>query len=272
MLKKCQLLFRSFFLAVPLNFSFVSIYIFKEFNRQGLWGVTGVFDLGLTQESNTMIFYVTPSNKDFFKDTLDRYFQKRYDVFVVKRKWDIPHNDGREMDQFDTDAATHIIWEENGKILGGARLLPTHKPYLLGDLFPELLNYQPPRDPNIWEISRFFIDLPQEFDRTTHPAVRRLFFSIFEFGCLVNAKEFIALTEPHIETMMRYINIPWERTSDIFPIPEGGHMVSGKTLVSMDICNLIRKTLPEQYITTWIPLTPTLLKIATKGSNLLPLF
>lgn len=218
-----------------------------------------------------MIFYITPENKDFFKDTLDRYFQKRYDVFVVKRKWNIPHKEGREMDQFDTEFATHIIWEENGRILGGARLLPTHQPYLLGDIFPELLNFNVPRDPQTWEISRFFIDLPPEFDRTSNPAVRRLFYSIFEFGCLVNAKEFIALTEPHIETMMRFINIPWERSSDIFTLPEGGHMVSGKTQVSLEICNRIRTMLPEQMITTWIPLTPTLLKIATQGSNLLPL-
>lgn len=218
-----------------------------------------------------MIFYITPANRAFFNDTLDRYFQKRYDVFVVKRKWNIPHKDGREIDQFDSEFATHIIWEENGRILGGARLLPTHQPYLLGDMFPELLDHSIPRNPRIWEISRFFIDLPPEFDRTSNPAVRRLFHSIFEFGCLVNAKQFIALTEPHIETMMRFINIPWERTSKLFTIPEGGHMVSGKTQVSLDICNQIRETLPEHMISTWIPLTPSLLKSVTKKSNLLPL-
>ena len=218
-----------------------------------------------------MIFYITPPNKDFFIDTLDRYFQKRYDIFVVKRQWEIPHKNGREMDQFDTDDATHIVWEENGVILGGARLLPTHKPYLLGDLFPQMLNHSAPRDPQIWEISRFFIDLPDNFDRAAHPAVRRLFASIFEFGCLVNAKEFIALTEPHIETMMRRINIPWERTSETFPIPEGGLMVSGKSDVSLEICNLIRDTLPTNFITTWIPLTPNLLTRATQSLNMLPL-
>ncbi|HJW10614.1 MAG TPA: acyl-homoserine-lactone synthase, partial [Albitalea sp.] len=45
---------------------------------------------------------------------------------------------------------------ESGDVAGSARLLPTTRPYLLGDVFPQLLHGQPvPATSAIWELSRF---------------------------------------------------------------------------------------------------------------------
>lgn len=190
-----------------------------------------------------MIIFITPYNRHFFPKTLDRYFQKRYEVFIQRRQWNLPHKNGREIDQFDNEDTCYIIWEEKGKILGGARMLPTNKPYLLGALFSYMLDDKVPKSSDIWEISRFFLDLPKKYPRKTQPAVRRLFSAVIEFGCLVNAKKFLALTEPHIEETMRNIGIPWKRTSTIYPIPEGGYMVSGETIVSLDVYSSVRQSL-----------------------------
>lgn len=218
-----------------------------------------------------MIMFITPHNRYFFQETLDRYFQKRYEIFIQRRQWNIPHTNGREIDQFDNEHTCYIIWEEKGRILGGARMLPTNRPYLLGDLFSYMLDGNIPKNPYTWEISRFFLDLPKDYPRKTQPAVRRLFSSVIEFGCLVKAKKFVALTEPHIEETMRYIGIPWKRTSQAYPIPEGGSMVSGETIVSLEVYNAVRKLLPDKFIASWIPITPDLLNYHKNHTKMLPI-
>lgn len=215
--------------------------------------------------------FITPNNRHFFQETLDLYFKKRYEVFIKRRKWNISHTNEREIDQFDNEHTCYIIWEEQGQVLGGVRMLPTNKPYLLGDLFSYMLEGKAPKNSYTWEISRFFLDLPEHYPRKTQPAVRRLFSSVIEFGCLVKAKKFVALTEPHIEEIMRNIGIPWERTSQIFPIPEGGSMVSGETVVSLDVYHSVRQSLPEKHIASWIPVTPDLLNYHKNNTKMLPI-
>lgn len=65
--------------------------------------------------------------------------------------------DGMELDQFDRpDTAYVIARDESGEVIGSARLLPTTGPYLLGEVFPQLLHGLPvPSSPAVWELSRF---------------------------------------------------------------------------------------------------------------------
>ena len=50
----------------------------------------------------------------------------------------------------------YVVGEEAGRVVGCARLLPTTRPYLLGEVCPQLLNgMPPPSSPEIWELSRF---------------------------------------------------------------------------------------------------------------------
>lgn len=81
----------------------------------------------------------------------------RHKVFVDMLKWDLSCIDGIEMDQFDRPDTVYVISRDRqGEINGCARLLPTTSPYLLGDVFPELMNDLPiPRSNEIWELSRF---------------------------------------------------------------------------------------------------------------------
>jgi N-acyl-L-homoserine lactone synthetase len=81
----------------------------------------------------------------------------RYQVFIERLGWQLPTQEQAESDQFDGPDAVYVVAEEpDGEISGCARLLPTDGPYPLSALFPELLNgLPPPRDPTIWELSRF---------------------------------------------------------------------------------------------------------------------
>lgn len=81
----------------------------------------------------------------------------RHKVFVEKLGWQLKCEYGLEYDQFDRDDTIYVVAKnDDDQIVGTARLLPTSRPYLLGEVFPQLLNGQlPPCSDDIWELSRF---------------------------------------------------------------------------------------------------------------------
>lgn len=84
-------------------------------------------------------------------------FAARKKVFVDLLNWDLPVLDGRyEVDEFDDEDAVYLILaDEDGGHLGSARLLPTVRPHILDTLFPMLCEADPPRGPDIFEVTRF---------------------------------------------------------------------------------------------------------------------
>ena len=87
---------------------------------------------------------------------LNQIFSYRYAVFVGRLKWDLPNAAaGLEVDQFDHDSTYHVCLRDAGAIVGYARLLPTTEPYLLSEVFPEVMDEAGiPRSPAVWELSR----------------------------------------------------------------------------------------------------------------------
>jgi acyl homoserine lactone synthase len=81
----------------------------------------------------------------------------RYNVFIETLGWELETKNGEELDQFDRPDTLYVVSQnDEGEVNGCARLLPTNRPYLLGDIFPELLNGLPvPCSSDIWELSRF---------------------------------------------------------------------------------------------------------------------
>jgi acyl homoserine lactone synthase len=83
----------------------------------------------------------------------------RHRVFVEHLCWRLEGaHDGIETDTFDRDDTVYVGMrlQSSGELCGHARLLPTNRPYLLADAFPQLLpDSEPPRSVDVWEISRF---------------------------------------------------------------------------------------------------------------------
>lgn len=104
------------------------------------------------------IFYSTP--RGIPDPVLRAMFVARKRVFVDLLKWNVPVIEGQfEIDQFDDVEARYLVLaDSDGAHLGSARLLPTLRPHILGDLFPELCEDQPPRGDGIFEITRFCLD------------------------------------------------------------------------------------------------------------------
>ena len=81
----------------------------------------------------------------------------RHQVFVEQLGWALHTENRMESDQFDRPDTVYVVaQDDNGHVSGCARLLPTTRPYLLGEVFPQLLNgLAPPCSPDVWELSRF---------------------------------------------------------------------------------------------------------------------
>lgn len=81
----------------------------------------------------------------------------RHQVFIGRLGWQLACADGCETDQFDRADTVYVLpLGAHAQVVGVARLLPTTQPYLLGQVFPELLGAVPmPCSPVVWELSRF---------------------------------------------------------------------------------------------------------------------
>lgn len=94
------------------------------------------------------------------------YLRLRKHFFVDTLGWDIPHNDSVEMDQYDNPLAHYSLVLRDGKVVGGARTMPTTSSwgqytYMLRDAVAGKLVDIPPKvlgaeiqTPDVWECTR----------------------------------------------------------------------------------------------------------------------
>ena len=93
----------------------------------------------------------------------------RKQVFVDQLKWDVPHNDAVEMDQYDTPVAHYSLVLRDGVVIGGARTMATtsvwgEHTYMLRDAYSGKLPHIPRHvmsveiaSPLVWECTRLVI-------------------------------------------------------------------------------------------------------------------
>jgi acyl-homoserine lactone synthase len=101
---------------------------------------------------------VTHANKNLYEDVLEEYFRLRHKIYVDERRWmELAKPDGREIDQFDTPDTVYLMAMEGRRVVGSHRLVPTIKPTLMSDLFPQLAIRGLIRRPDAYELSRVFV-------------------------------------------------------------------------------------------------------------------
>ena len=103
----------------------------------------------------------------------------RHRLFVRRHGWDVPTYNDLEYDQFDTPAAKYLIWlDQDRQARAVARLIPTDRPYMIKEIWPEFVDGPLPQCRSIWEASRFGCD------RDLPPASRRRAVAEIICGCL----------------------------------------------------------------------------------------
>ncbi|MCZ2903640.1 acyl-homoserine-lactone synthase [Burkholderia thailandensis] len=91
------------------------------------------------------------------REVISELGKYRYRVFVEMLGWDLDCAAGNETDQFDGPDTHYVIGRgPTGTIGAVARLWSTDRPYLLRNVFPQLMAGRPmPHSKRIWELSRF---------------------------------------------------------------------------------------------------------------------
>ncbi|MDY8110741.1 acyl-homoserine-lactone synthase [Fulvimarina sp. 2208YS6-2-32] len=127
---------------------------------------------------------IDADNRSKFNAELDQHFRLRADIFVGELQWtDLTVKDGREYDQFDHRDAVYILAINAGEgVVGGLRLLPTQRPTLMSEIFPQAANMADmPTGPNVYEWTRFFVVPHWRGEGRQSPVSGILFCGLFEY-------------------------------------------------------------------------------------------
>ncbi|WP_375786921.1 acyl-homoserine-lactone synthase [Bradyrhizobium sp. Pha-3] len=156
-----------------------------------------------------------------FQDALASQARLRYRCFVLRRGLEHSSYDGLEFDEFDTPAATYLVWRDDEKVVRGvARLLRTTFPYMLASYWPHLVDgHSLPRSARIFEVTRVCVD------KSVPPLSRQRIFpellcAIQEFLVDHDATGMIGVTREHllshfIRTGIHWLGPPQEIESEI---------------------------------------------------------
>lgn len=152
----------------------------------------------------------------------------RHEVFVELLGWDLDTPNGYERDQFDRPDTVYVVARDDaGRIQGCARLLPTTHPYLLSEVFPELLNgLPPPASAEVWELSRFAaVDLlaasktsKAQFSSSFAIALMK---GAIETAARLGARRLISVSPLGVERLLRQAGFRAHRAGP--PMVLGGH-------------------------------------------------
>jgi acyl homoserine lactone synthase len=140
----------------------------------------------------------------------------RHEVFVRRLKWTLPLMNGEERDQYDTaDTKYVVVSDGSNRVTACARLLPTTASYMLAEQFPQLLGGAPvPRDPSIWELSRFATSVRETHEgrvlSLSKPTLEFLEL-IFAFARRHDITRLIFVTSVQIERLMLRAGVPVHR-------------------------------------------------------------
>ncbi|MGF1612195.1 MAG: acyl-homoserine-lactone synthase [Kiloniellales bacterium] len=107
-----------------------------------------------------MIHLVTAADYPAYRRELKEMHRLRCRVFKDRLGWDVAVSNGLERDQFDRLEPIYLLAiDEQKTVVGSWRFLFTTGPYMLRDVFPQLLDGRPaPHDIGIWEGSRFAVE------------------------------------------------------------------------------------------------------------------
>jgi len=162
------------------------------------------------------------------------FLRLRKEVFVDQLGWDVPHNSDVEMDQYDTPLAHYSIVSKDGKVIGGARAMPTTaiwgpNTYMLRDAHLGKLEHIPaevlPEDiasDSVWECTRLVISdtVCTQIERTS--CLRLIVDGLVERAMDRGADEMICLSSLALMRALRQLGYNVSRMGAIYRNDEDG--------------------------------------------------
>lgn len=179
-----------------------------------------------------MLHVVTAENRCLYERQVEESFHIRHKIYVEERGWrDLDRPDKREVDQFDNDDAIYLLAldERTRRVIGGSRLIPTLKPHLMSDVFPQLASMrQLPRSADIFEWTRFYVISERREPHAISDVACTIMCGVQEY-CLENGiVQLSIVTEPF--WIPRFARLGWNPKPLGLPIHWHGMEVVGITV------------------------------------------
>lgn len=190
-----------------------------------------------------MIYCVNHDTLQHFGRAWVDQFRLRYQLLVDGQYWNLSRYRGMEYDQYDTPAATYLVWQDpSGVVRGSVRAVPTDRPYMIKDVWPELIeNRELPSTLSVWEATRFCVDsaLPREMrQRIKHELV----LSFLEFGLKNDIREMIGIMPPKLwQSVFVKSGWPIEYLGKEKDLGKDGIIIAGSMPISLQILEDVRK-------------------------------
>ncbi|MBU2895561.1 acyl-homoserine-lactone synthase [Vibrio hepatarius] len=178
---------------------------------------------------------------NFRGNPLADQFQLRYRSVIERQSWDVPYINCMEYDQYDNPATIYFVWRENEKVRGVARLYPTTRTYMLKEVFPHLVTYEPlPCDANIWEGSRFCLDKglsPAQRKRV----IQELVIAYLEYSLIHGITSIVGLMLPaYWKSVFINNGCPVSWLGEFSVAGDGKKIRAGKLIITKDILHSAR--------------------------------
>lgn len=189
-----------------------------------------------------MLQLITPDRYGELIDDLAEMHRLRYRIFKERLGWDVQVSGDMEVDEFDACRPVYLLQrDDDGRVQGCVRLLPTAGPTMLRDTFPALLDGQAaPASDVIWESSRFGVDLCTREAKTAGSIARatyELFAGMIEFGLMRQLTDIVTVTDARMERILCRARWPLKRLGAPRPI--------GKTIAVAGYLEVSRERLRD---------------------------
>jgi len=166
-------------------------------------------------------------------------------TFRDRLNWDVSVSGDMEIDAFDALKPTYIIaLDDDGSVIGSARMLPTTGPTMLTDTFPVLLGSHPaPRSKSVFESSRFCVDTSAA-ERITVAGLRNVTFhllaGILEWGLLQKQEAVVTVTDVRFERILHRAGWPLMRFAPPMQIDDT-KALAGRLPISEEALSSVRE-------------------------------
>jgi acyl homoserine lactone synthase len=192
-----------------------------------------------------MLNCVSLSTNHFFAgNPIYEQHRLRYECIVQRQSWNVPTIRNMEYDQYDNPAAHYLIWRgKDGRAHGSSRLYPTDRPYMLEEIFPQLVsNIKLPKSTDIWEGSRFCVDANLS-PKARKRIIQEIATGYLEFGLAHGVSNIIGVMHPAYYRTV-FIANGWdvEWLGEVSKSEEGHKIVAGSLTVSEAVLKKVRET------------------------------
>lgn len=155
------------------------------------------------------------------------FLRLRKSFFVDHLKWDIPHDDDVEMDQYDNPQAHYsIVQNDEGEVVGGARVMSSlarwgAHTYMLRDAVEGRLGQIPPQvmggvvaSQKVWEVTRVVIsnDLTRASERSE--CLSTILDGVVHVAARQGASELISLSPITMMRALRQLGFDAEKRGE----------------------------------------------------------